>query len=135
MKHSHLKTCAWNTNHKNRVRLAYWILILLFIASPTLVFWDTLPLWTEASYWLPFSGVTTNEGTADGIAKIIKQAVLFVGVFAVMALTYGGILMMLSYGNDEKVKWAKNIIQYALIGVLLAAAAYAIVDTLYSITV
>ena len=109
-----------------------YLFLLLF---PALVFWSELPLGRDASYWLPFWNVTDNPWTQTGIAKIIKQGVLFVGVFAVIALTYGGILMMLSYGNDEKVKWAKNIIQYALIGVLLAGAAYAIVDTLYSITV
>jgi Type IV secretion system pilin len=129
-----LSTHAQNKQQKKIIHLVSSCIFLFVLFLPTIAFWENLPLWTDASFWLPFSNVSSNEWTATGIAKIIKQAVLFTGVFAVMALTYGGILMMLSYWDDWKVKWAKNIIQYALIGVVLAAAAYVIVDTLYSIT-
>jgi len=69
-----------------------------------------------AKIGLPFEG---NSSAPISIAKIIKQAIMFAGILAVMAITYGGILMMLSYGDESKVKGAKNIIQYALIGIVL----------------
>jgi hypothetical protein len=49
---------------------------------------------------LPFE----NTSVAVSIGKIIRQAIMFAGVLAVMALTYGGILMMLSYGDENKAK-------------------------------
>jgi len=79
---------------------------------------------------LPFEGKTATVT----IGKIIKQAILFAGVLAVMALTYAGILMMLSYGDESKVKGAKNIIQYALIGILLSGASYAIIEAINALS-
>lgn len=75
---------------------------------------------------LPFEG----KDAPTTIGKIIKQGIMFVGIFAVMALTYAGILMMLSYGDESKVKSAKGIIQYALIGIVLSGAAYAIIEAI-----
>ena len=73
---------------------------------------------------LPFE----NAPVATNIGRIIRQMIMFAGVFAIIALTYGGILMMLSYGDESKVKQAKSIVTYALVGVVLAGAAYAIIE-------
>lgn len=80
---------------------------------------------------LPFEKSASD--TPKSIGKIIKQAIMFAGILAVMAITYGGILMMLSYGDESKVKGAKSIIQYALIGIVLSGAAYAIIDAVNSL--
>lgn len=50
-----------------------------------------------------------------------------------MALTYGGIIMMLSYGDDGKIKSAKKIITFSLIGVVLSGVAFAIIDAVNSL--
>ena len=57
------------------------------------------------------------------------------GILAILALTYAGILMMLSYGDESKVKSAKSIIQYALIGVVLSGAAYAIIEAINALKI
>ena len=75
---------------------------------------------------LPFE----SAPVATNIGRIIRQMIMFAGVFAIIALTYGGILTMLSYGDESKVKQAKSIITYALVGVVLAGAAYAIVEAI-----
>lgn len=64
------------------------------------------------------------------IGRIIKEVIKYTGLLAVMALTYGGIIMMLSYGDDGKVKSAKKIITFSLVGVILTGVAYAIIDAI-----
>ncbi len=59
----------------------------------------------------------------------------FIGVGAFLMLFYGGMLYTSSFGDDEKVGKAKNIIKSALIGIIIAAAAFAIVRTITSFTV
>ena len=81
---------------------------------------------------LPFESSTAVE---NSIGKIIRQAIMFAGVLAIMSLTYAGILMMLSYGDENKVKNAKSIITYSLIGILLSGAAYAIIEAIYQLNI
>lgn len=56
----------------------------------------------------------------------------FIGVGAFLMLFYGGYLYAASFGDDDKVGKAKNIIKSALIGIIIAAAAFAIVTTITS---
>ncbi len=82
---------------------------------------------------LPFQN--ESVGPAGYIGKIIKEVIKYTGLLAILALTYGGILMMLSYGDDGKIKGAKNIITYALVGIVLSGAAYAIIDAVNSLKI
>ncbi len=100
---------------------------LVFLSAP--IFAENLP--TPTKIGLPFEGASV----ATSIGKIIRQAIMFAGVLAVMALTYGGILMMISYGDENKVKGAKSVIQYALIGVVLTGAAYAIIEAINALKI
>ena len=75
---------------------------------------------------LPFTG----KGADTSIALVIKEAMKYIGVLAVIALSWGGVQFLLSAGEDQKVKVAKNIITYALVGVILSITAYTIVDIL-----
>ncbi len=56
----------------------------------------------------------------------------FIGVAAFIMLFYGGYLYAASFGDDDKVGKAKNVIKSALIGIIIAAAAFAIVNTVTS---
>lgn len=111
-------------------KVAVWCIILL-AACTYFDFVQAVALPAPDKIGLPFE--RTADNTPISIAKIIKQAIMFAGIFAVMAITYGGILMMLSYGDESKVKGAKGIIQYALIGIVLSGAAYAIIDAVNSL--
>lgn len=53
-----------------------------------------------------------------------------IGVIAVLAFVYAGFLYILNFGNDELTGKAKKIMFGALIGMVLAAAAFAIVSTI-----
>lgn len=57
----------------------------------------------------------------------------FIGVGAFIMLFYGGYLYAASFGNDDSVNKAKNVIKSALIGIIIAAAAFAIVRTIVTL--
>lgn len=46
----------------------------------------------------------------------------------VIGITWGGIQMMIAAGDEEKMKKARWIIQYSLIGTGIAAGAYGIIN-------
>lgn len=56
----------------------------------------------------------------------------FIGTVAVAFLMYGGVLYVTSVGNEEGTGKAKKIVTGAVIGILLALAAFAIVNTVIS---
>lgn len=90
---------------------------------------DALP--KPAIAGLPFATKTASAS----IAAIIKQVVLYTGILAVISLSWGGFLFITAFGEDEKVKKGKSIVQYSLIGVVLSISAYAIVDLVNKLTV
>ncbi|EKD30043.1 MAG: hypothetical protein ACD_78C00174G0002 [uncultured bacterium (gcode 4)] len=104
------------------------ILIVLTFGMIT-VFADNLP--KPEKMGLPFE--STSDATMP-IVKIIKESIKYVGILAMLALSWWGIQFLISYGADEKVKNAKNTIIYSLVGVVLSITAYAIVDIVNSIT-
>jgi len=75
---------------------------------------------------LPFQ----NSGDPSGLASIISELIKFVGVISVMSLSWGGVLFASSYGEDSKLKKAKNILIYSLAGVLLSMTGYPIIRIL-----
>lgn len=61
------------------------------------------------------------------IATVIEVALGFVGILFVVFLIYGGYLILLSRGEEEKVKKGQNIVMYSVIGVFIILSAYSIV--------
>lgn len=79
---------------------------------------------------LPSSfGNSTGLGQGDlkqTIGNLIKVALGFLGVVAVVIVLYGGFKWMVSGGNDEKVGEAKRLIISGIIGLAIILSAYAI---------
>ncbi len=113
-----------------KIFLVVTILTFLSYTGFDVMHANNLP--TPQKMGLPFESSTAVE---NSIGKIIRQAIMFAGVLAIMSLTYAGILMMLSYGDENKVKNAKSIITYSLIGILLSGAAYAIIEAIYQLNI
>ncbi|MBI5794432.1 hypothetical protein HZA87_05150 [Candidatus Uhrbacteria bacterium] len=67
-----------------------------------------------------------NANLVDSIASIIRIALGFLGVIAVVIILLGGFKWMTAGGNDEKVKSAKKLIFSGIIGLVIVIAAYAI---------
>lgn len=59
---------------------------------------------------------TSRMEFGDFVLMAISLIVLFAGVFSILYILWGGVLLILSWGKDEKIKPAINSIRYALIG-------------------
>lgn len=75
--------------------------------------------------------ISTGVDNQNGLAAFAKTAVnvmsLIVGVLAVLMIVYGGLRYVTSGGSSEGVGNAKNVIIYAIIGLVIVALAQAIV--------
>ena len=60
------------------------------------------------------------------IATVVEVSLGFVGVLFVVYLVYGGYLILLSKGEEEKIKKGRNIIMYGVIGLFIILSAYSI---------
>ena len=68
-----------------------------------------------------------KTATAESIISLIISTVLsFFGVIFLILAIYGGYIWMIARGNEQEVDKAKNIIQGAVIGLIIVFAAYAI---------
>ena len=63
---------------------------------------------------------------ATVIGNIIGRALQFIGVLFLLLMIYGGIIWMIARGNETEVQKAKDIIQAAIIGLVIVMAAYAV---------
>lgn len=78
-----------------------------------------------------------NQGTEVDVARgqeliisLTNFLVSAIGTIAVAAFVYAGFLYILNFGNDDMTGKAKKIMGGAVIGIVLAAAAFAIVSTI-----
>ena len=71
-----------------------------------------------------------NPNLPTMIGKIVGVALSFVGVIFLVLMIAGGIMWMVSNGNEEKVGKAKNLIVAAIIGLIVVLAAYALTITI-----
>jgi hypothetical protein len=79
-------------------------------------------------------GTTATKASAGDIIKTIVNALLFIiGAVSVVMIVIGGLKYVLSNGESASVTSAKNTIFYAVIGLAVAALAYAIVNWVLTI--
>ncbi len=73
---------------------------------------------------------TTNASTelTTSVSSIISAIIGVLGLVCVVVMIIGGINYMTSAGDTGKVKTAKNTILYGLIGLVICALAFAIVN-------
>jgi hypothetical protein len=68
----------------------------------------------------------------NGLIGIVSNTLIFlVGALSVIVLIVGGLRYVLSGGNPAQVTSAKNTILYAIVGIVIAVAAYAIVQFVF----
>lgn len=80
-------------------------------------------------------GDSTGLGQADlqtTIGQLIRVALGFLGVVAVVIILLGGFKWMTAGGNDEKVGEAKRLIIAGIIGLAIILSAYAIASFVIS---
>lgn len=68
----------------------------------------------------------------DTIGQIIRVALGFLGVVAVVIILLGGFKWMTAGGNDDKLKKAKGLLFSGIIGLVIILSAYAIASFVLS---
>ena len=66
--------------------------------------------------------------TQTTIPTVVNTLLYFVGAIAIIMIVVGGLRYVISAGNPAAIQSAKNTILYAIVGLLLAASAFAIVS-------
>lgn len=74
----------------------------------------------------------SGESVDPTLKQVIKYLLIISGIVSVVMVIIGGLKYTTSNGDSSKVSSAKNTILYAIIGVIISALAYAIVDYVYS---
>ena len=70
-----------------------------------------------------------NTGSVENIIAIVVNTLLFiVGIISVIMIIVGGFRYTVSGGDGNAVTAAKNTILYAVIGLVVAFASYAIIN-------
>lgn len=79
------------------------------------------------------SGVGTKDTNLVGnITNILNAVIGVLGIVAVVVIIIGGVTYMTSSGDAGKVKKAKDTILYGVIGLVIVALAFAIVNFVIS---
>lgn len=69
------------------------------------------------------ANVSSNYSTGDMVSTGVAIIVLVAVICAVLFIVWGGVMLILSGGKDEKVKPAINSIRYAVIGLIVIVIA------------
>jgi hypothetical protein len=69
-----------------------------------------------------------DEAGSSQIEQILKSVFVVAGFLSVLFVVIGAIRYVLSSGNPESAKGAKDTILYALIGLIVAGSAFAIIE-------
>lgn len=78
-------------------------------------------------------GTITFSSPSLLVATVIKYAIGVAGILWVIGITWWGIQMILSVGDDEKQKKAKYMLIYSVVWVIIAWLAYSLVTVLSSV--
>jgi len=85
-------------------------------------------------------GASTGTGTISSttelvglILGLVNWFAWFVALAAVLFGLYAGVLFITAGGDDEKITKAKNILLYAIVGIVVAILAFSIVNISRSI--
>ncbi|MBI4975645.1 PKD domain-containing protein [Candidatus Peregrinibacteria bacterium] len=73
--------------------------------------------------------LTQSSDIKEFVIKIVNFALGFLGLLAIIIVIYGGVLYVTAAGEDEGTQKGKKAITYALIGLIIIIASYAIVNT------
>lgn len=110
-------------------KLALAILILFLLFLPHLTF-ATCPTGTQGNnvqLCNPLTGNTSSDPIPTFLGKIVLAVMGVVGSIALVMFIYGGFTWMTSGGNSEQITKGKNIVIWAVLGLIIIFTAYALV--------
>jgi len=71
-------------------------------------------------------GSSKPKDLRETVLSIIQGALAVLGTLFVVLLIYGGFLYMTSSGKEDHIKKAKNLILYAVIGLVIIVISYSV---------
>ncbi len=107
------------------------ITFCLFTALITVVFSVVLPVYAQQALEMlgatgEAAGIQAAYDLPSIVGMIISVALSLVGIVMIVLIIYGGFIWMTAAGEEKKVSKAKDILQAAIIGLIIVLAAYAI---------
>ncbi|MFA4871732.1 MAG: pilin [Patescibacteria group bacterium] len=72
-------------------------------------------------------------GLCSFIKMFVKAADILVGlsgVFLILMFIFGGFVMITAYGNETRVKWGKDALVAAVIGIFIIMLAWTLINTI-----
>lgn len=117
-----------------KIKVAIMSLVLVFGLAGVVALPASAALCTGSAKKCLTEGVNEiDDGTdANDLTNLIKNVVnvllFIVGVAAVIMIIIGGLRYVTSSGDQSQVTAAKNTILYSVVGLVVAALAYAIVN-------
>ncbi len=69
-----------------------------------------------------------NVSLESTVKNVLSVVFAIIGVIAVIMVVIGGVNYIMSQGDSQRTQKAKNTIMYGLIGMIIALAAFAIVQ-------
>lgn len=76
------------------------------------------------------AALTKSSNARDFIQTVVNYALSFLGLFAIIMVIYGGVLYVLSRGDEDMATKGRKTISYAAIGIIIVLGSFAIVNTL-----
>lgn len=73
----------------------------------------------------------SSESVDPVIKTVIRYLLIISGIVSIVMVIIGGLKYSTSNGDSSKLSSAKNTILYAIIGVIISALAYGIVDYVF----
>lgn len=110
----------------NFLNIAIVLSIVFFVFLSPLVSSASTQTGLEQAAKEGFSGTPAITDIPQAIGKIVGLALSFIGLAFFVLMIYGGFIWMFARGNDQDVQKAKDLIQAAIIGLIIVLAAYAI---------
>lgn len=103
------------------VSLGITLMVVMMLLAPALVL-------AQGLQPVGAFGGTYNGGLIAGIRTIVNVFLTLAGFAAVVVIIYGGVQYITSRGDEDQAKTAKNVILYAVIGLIVIGLSAAIVN-------
>jgi len=115
-----------------------FFLLAIPVFIPSAVFADPTPLVVPSGFHMSdvennVSGLT-NEPIFFTITVVLRWLLGLIGVLGVIAFVISGILYLTSVGDEERIKQAKSIMTYAIIGLVVALIGLVVVNAVAGLT-
>lgn len=82
----------------------------------------------------PGQNPCTYNDLVDLVGRIVNFAIMYIAIpVGVVFIIYGGVLIMISGGNEGKVTKAKELLRSVAVGLLITFGAWAIIQTVLNL--